>query len=422
MKKVAFVRSIEVQQAAPYLAAIGPLLSQHGIEARLFYTDGCCGPREFPGSCEKLPPDATVDIVANALLEWGASGAISLSIPDENSIRDAQVKHRLAQSGIPMIAHDPHTTYLFANKWETKRTVARFGLLTAPGFLLDGDLVNGRALQVRAYADYVAQQCAELGYPVLTKPLWDCLGNGIRFLHNEADLVAFLRSPYNGNCVVEKFIDGELCSVEIIGRGDQLVFQPLIWKGRTRPSPSFPFTQVRDSIPRPDAELHFVPTANKLRRMCAELSVCGALEVEMVYADGHYHIIEINPRVSGSTSLSIASSGFNTFEALVRLLLADWTETCAARPAYQTMGAMQFPFISEGAEHEDGSIQVVRSSVFNINGEKYANAILSFPLTEMGSLMPWIRCRYEISPEVAETLADLLPDDRIRIRRAMRCT
>jgi biotin carboxylase len=407
MIKIAFIRSIEIQQTAPYLTAIAPLLSRLGIEARLFYTDGCCGSDDFPGSWEKLPADASVDAVVDALRGWGATGAVSLSIPDENSIRDAQVKRRLAAFGIPMVTHGPYTTYLFANKWETKQAVARFGLLTAPGFLLDGDLVNNRALEVRAYTDYVAQLCAELGYPVLTKPLWDCLGNGIRYLHDDGDLSSFLRSPFDGNCVVEKFLEGELCSVEIVGHGDKVIFQPLIWKGQTHPAPAFPFTQVRDSIPRPEAEIHFASTVSKLRRMSAELSICGAIEVEMIYCRQQYHIIEINPRISGSTSLSIASSGFNTYEALIHLLLGNWAETYAARPKRQTMAAIQFPFTEGSPERQGSNIKVIRSSMFNINGKKYANAILNFPLRDVGNISSWIAKRYRTTSDTAALVAKI---------------
>lgn len=408
MRKVAFIRSVEVQQTSPYLTQVAPLLLAHGLDARLFYTDGYCGHNDFPGSYEKLAEDVSVDTMVAALLAWGADSAISLSIPDENSIRDAQIKRRLAAHGIPMIMHDPITTYVFANKWETKQAVGRYDIPTPPGFLLDGDLLNKRGTEVRAYKDFIRQRCEEIGYPLLTKPLWDCLGNGIRYFLSDADLMQFLEAPFDGNCVVEKFLDGQLCSVEIIGQGTFSYFQPIIWKGHTHPSPSFPFTQVRHSVSMPEAEVDFRGTAFKLRKMCNSLSICGAIEVEMVYMKNKYYIIEINPRVSGSTSLSIASSGFNTYEALIHMLMGDWPEVCTIEKATSRLAAVQFPFTERiGNDHNDVDIKILRSGSFDINGEKYNNAIVAFPMEKLPYINSWVNYNYLASEEVNNKIREI---------------
>lgn len=47
--KLAFIRSVDIQQTAPYLNQIAKLPQDDNIEAKLFYTDGSCSPTDFPG-------------------------------------------------------------------------------------------------------------------------------------------------------------------------------------------------------------------------------------------------------------------------------------------------------------------------------------------------------------------------------------
>ena len=57
--------------------------------------------------------------------------------------------------------------------------------------LLDGDLLNKRNVSVPAYHDLILRSARSIGYPLLTKPLWDCLGNGITFCRSYRILNGF---------------------------------------------------------------------------------------------------------------------------------------------------------------------------------------------------------------------------------------
>lgn len=103
---------------------------------------------------------------------------ISLSIADENALRDSVVRRRLETVGIPMVAHSLAATSLTANKWETKRLLEEHGFDIPPGVLVDSDVLAGRGLRIPAYVDSILIQTADMGYPVLSKPLWDCMGAG----------------------------------------------------------------------------------------------------------------------------------------------------------------------------------------------------------------------------------------------------
>ncbi|MBT2423887.1 ATP-grasp domain-containing protein [Streptomyces sp. ISL-22] len=411
MRRIAFLRSIEVQQAAPYLDALRDL--PDGAEARLFYTDGHCGPEDFPGTAERLKPDITPDELADRLLEWGADGVISLSIPDEHAMRDALVKELLADAGVPVVMTGADATHLLSDKWETKRLLTEHDLVTPEGLLIDGDLLNSRALPVPAYATFLRWKAAQLGYPVLCKPLWDCMGNGISFLAGPEDLDRYLLNPHDGNVVMERCVSGELCSVEILGRPGDYLVQPLCWMGPAGGEPEFAFGQLRYSAPRPAADAAFAPVAERLTKLCTRLGVHGAVDVDMIYSGGTYHILEINPRVSGATSLSIAGSSVNTYAQLVKLLDGTWSAAQAAASAHRRL-AFQFPVAELTAERLAAArarLNVVRANDFHIGGRTHPNMLITCEFADapaLGAALDGLQAQHGLTtPDVIAGIKEL---------------
>jgi carbamoylphosphate synthase large subunit len=413
--KIAFLRSIEIQQAQPYVNGLAEVFDDRDIEAKLFYTHGDCLATDFPGQAEKLALDASCDEVVHHILSWGADGVISLSIPDENALRDAVVKERLSEHGVPMVMHAVETTRRLANKWETKETVTGYGLDTADGIFVDGDLLNGRGVHVPAYRCYLESKGCELGFPLLVKPLWDCLANGIQYIEDAAAWSAYLQRPLAGNATVEQCLTGELCSVEILGRRGDYVFQPLIWKGPTGGEPSFTFGQLRYAAPRQVADRDFARVRERLSQLCAGLDLDGSVEVEMIYRARRYHIIEINPRVSGTTSLSVAASGCNTYACLVDMLMGRWTTEQAQQLGRRRRLALQFPTrcLDDAAlETATELLNVVRASSFHIDGESYANMMITCEdedCTRLMSVLTSLCAEHDVvSPSVLDSIRALL--------------
>lgn len=69
IKRIAYIRSIPVSRAGPYIPELARTVTGAGREARIFSTDGECGAADFPGGAwEKLPEDATPDQIAVPLV------------------------------------------------------------------------------------------------------------------------------------------------------------------------------------------------------------------------------------------------------------------------------------------------------------------------------------------------------------------
>ncbi|MFC7894188.1 acetyl-CoA carboxylase biotin carboxylase subunit family protein [Streptomyces sp. NPDC057381] len=319
MRKIAFLRSVGIRRADPYIQRAVRGLAADGIEAGLFHTSGCAADGDFPGYRERLDRSVTPRALADAVAAWGADAAVSISLPCENAVRDAAAKALLDAEGIPTIMTPLASTMLLVDKWETKRLCEQAGLRVPDGFRVDSDLLAGRGLPVPGYRDALRVRAGQIGYPLMSKPVWDSTSMGIRTLRSAADLDVYLASPPEGSAVVEEVVEGDLCSVDIVGRPGSYRVLPLCWTGRAGAEPVFTFADLRWCGPRGEADAAFADVARTLVALCGDLGVCGSVNVDMVYTGGHFVVLEINPRVGGATTLSCAASGTNTFTSLARM-------------------------------------------------------------------------------------------------------
>ncbi|WKD31086.1 ATP-grasp domain-containing protein [Streptomyces xanthophaeus] len=323
MRKIAFLRSVGIRRADPYVQQAVRGLAADGIEAGLFHTSGTAGDEDFPGYRERLDRGVTPRELADAVAAWGADAAVSISLPCENALRDAAAKAFLDTVGIPTVMTPLAATMLLVDKWETKRLCERAGLPVPDGFRVDSDLLAGRGLAVPGYRDALRVQAERIGYPLMSKPVWDSTSMGIRTLRSPADLDAYLApgTAVSGraSAVVEQVVEGDLCSVDIVGRPGAYQVLPLCWTGRAGAEPVFTFADLRWCGPREEADAAFAEVARTLVDLCRGLGVHGSVNVDMIYTGGRFVILEINPRIGGATTLSCAASGTNTFTSLARL-------------------------------------------------------------------------------------------------------
>ncbi|MEV6580901.1 ATP-grasp domain-containing protein [Streptomyces sp. NPDC051582] len=328
MRKIAFLRSVAIRRADPYIQQAVRALAAEGIEAGLFHTGGAAGDEDFPGHRRRLDRGVTPRELADAVADWGADAAVSISLPCENAVRDAAAKAFLDAEGIPTVMTPLAATMLLVDKWETKRLCERAGLPVPEGFRVDSDLLSGRGLAVPGYRDALRVQAGRIGYPLMAKPVWDSTSMGIRTVRSPTDLDAYLDTyldtsftpgPQAVSAVVEQVVEGDLCSVDIVGRPGSYQVLPLCWTGRAGAEPVFTFAGLRWCGPREETDAAFGEVARALVDLCGSLGVYGSVNVDMVHTGGRFVVLEVNPRIGGATTLSCAASGTNTFTSLARM-------------------------------------------------------------------------------------------------------
>lgn len=113
----------------------------------------------------------------------------------------------------------------------------------------------------------------------------------------------------------EEFVDGEEYSVVAYRAPDrQTTVLPVVWKGRTRPDLLPPWRRLR-LTPPPGLEDDLAPPLAALTRRIGDLlDASGFFELEVVAtADGHLHVLELNPRVSGTLRIAAMASAVQVF-------------------------------------------------------------------------------------------------------------
>ncbi|WP_328429637.1 ATP-grasp domain-containing protein [Streptomyces sp. NBC_00443] len=338
VRKIAFLRSVEIRRADPYIQRTVRDLARQGIESCLFHTHGTADEGDFPGLRRRLDPAVTPAELAREVAEWGADAAVSVSLPCENALRDATVKELLDVRGIPTVMTPLPSTLALCDKWETKQLLARAGLDTPRGVKVDSDLLAGRGVAFPAYTEALRASAAGIGYPLLSKPLWDSTSMGIRALPDAAALDAYLADPPEVSAVIEECVAGALCSVDVVGEPGKYRVLPVCWTGTAGTEPVFTFADLRWCGPRPQADADFEPVAAKLVALCEDLGVHGSVNVDMIYTGSRYVVLEINPRIGGATTLSCAASATNTFDALAAMARGDYSPA----PVRRTGWAIEF--------------------------------------------------------------------------------
>lgn len=395
MASVTFLRSIEVEQTMPHLAECQRWLSGRGIDDHLLYSDGEVSLGAYGGTTTRVPGKGMLAEFTEIFQTVAPSGGVgvTISIPDENVVRDAVLAKRQRSLGRFVIAPAVDTALCFSSKWETKHLLSRYEIPTPRGFYVDGDLLAGRASVRMDYDEALSEVANDLSFPIIIKPIWDCLGNGMLRIDSPEDFRDWLRSGGMGvNCIVEEVVNGILCSVECISDGERVIFQPIVWKGPTLAVESFAFEQVRWA--HSSATLGEIDPVlgSKIRDMVLGSGLVGAYEFEFIQDMSSFTCIEVNPRVSGSTAMSIAASSINTFVELCKMALGEWAPHELPRNAAMT--ALQFPLLPGGSPREaleSSMANVLRVSDFEVEGTMYPSALVSVPDSELSQFENWFR-------------------------------
>jgi carbamoylphosphate synthase large subunit len=379
--RIAFIRSVDINQANPTLFSTNKYIKENNITAKLFYTDGLCNESLFPGEFEKVSPNTSINELVEKILEWKPDSVISISLPDDNSLRDSIIKEFLeGKHNIPVIAHPLSTTSMLCNKWETNQTLRSLGYEVPNSVLVHGDLINKRGIEYRSYIDSLLCKLNELTFPVVTKPLWDSMSSGVNIFYSINEIRSWLEvSPPSYDIMVEEFIDGQLFGIEVVGMDNRYITQPLIRIYNGDKEKLTPFDHSRYG-PEEDLQIFSGELESMLKKIASELRITGSVEFDLIFKNGTFYIIEINPRVSGLTNLSSAISGFNTYELLLSMALGQWNQVSINQE--QKEFTVEFPLINMS----DELIEILKSryKIFHVEKVFYHNGKSQYKMLLQG--------------------------------------
>ncbi len=362
------IRSLDITQASPFLQMAWQKIKRTHPHSLLFLKD--------QPAMATLPPDGVMesDVDLNAHAVKAVKRVISWSIPNERTIEDATLLKSVEAIPGPLKA-----VYKLSDKRATKTLFEQFALPTPAWEILDREFTHGALLKDNFGGKLECDLVSHMSFPLIAKPLWDCMGHGIEIVHDERALVQTLCANAHRNILIESFIDGALGCVEIIGTPGNYVFQPACYTGQSIHGVRSNFDTIRVSHPDFFKTQLNEDIQSRLCNLLSHVSFSGACCVDFIVKGEDIYFLEINPRISGISCLSSAASGINSFEALYLIASGEWCKTRLSKDfikngAVQIGGQLADDF-SPLLKTEGTKITLFRDEIIHVDGVSSRNII-----------------------------------------------
>ncbi len=273
-----------------------------------------------------LPLETDTEAFTEKLLSLHPDLAVAMTFwiepYDWLPVSDAIVGEKLKAAGVRTICHSVETALICFDKWRTHNELARLGFEVAAGVFCDHDLYfcagSNKEVLRNVYKESVLAQIRSLQLPLIIKDTTGLSSYGMTVAHTYGEVAGYLISKRNNsNRLIEEFINGRQFGLEIYGV-----------PGAYTVLPPFEFSVNQYGITSPKQSVKFGPCelTAELREMMLKLAqglrLCGAAQVDLILDEaGGWHIIEVNPRLSGMTYTYAAACGLSVFEMMYNTVI-----------------------------------------------------------------------------------------------------
>lgn len=240
-------------------------------------------------------------------------------------IKDAIIAEKLRDMGIKTICHPVETTAICFDKNKTHNFLSKHNFNIAKAVFVDHDLFfcAGSKKEVidNVYKEYILNQIKKLNFPLIIKDTVGLSSYGMEVVHTFGEAKNYLSSKKNNSDrIVEELIKGEHFGCEIYGTKDNYFVMPpfsfsLNQYGITSPKLS------KKTGPVTDSKYKIDELKQELQRLADVLELNGIAQVDLVFSDNKWYIIEINPRMSGMTTTYAASMKKSVYELIIDFLI-----------------------------------------------------------------------------------------------------
>lgn len=277
----------------------------------------------MPEDVDVTQANTDTDTFAQKIAELKPDFAIAMTFwispYDWLPVSDALVAEKLEQNGIKTICHSVSTGLNSFDKWRTHSELKRLGFQVPDAVFCDHDLYfcagSNKEVLRNIYRESVISQINKLHLPLIIKNTTGLSSYGMTVVHTYGEAACYLNSKRNNsNRLIEEFISGRQFGLEIYGLpGAYLILPP------------FEFSVNQYGITSPKQSVKYGPfeLPEKLKKMMLSLAekmaFSGVAQIDLILDNsGNWHIIEINPRLSGMSFTYAAAYGFSVFELLYK--------------------------------------------------------------------------------------------------------
>ena len=237
-------------------------------------------------------------------------------------VKDALIAEKLRAQSIKTICHSSKTTLLCFDKYQTMNFLQANSFNHAPGFLVDHDLYfcagNMAEVNENVYKECILEKLKHAEYPLIIKNPVGLSSYGMTVVHTYSEVYGYLNSKKNNsNRLIEKYLEGEQFGAEIYGSNGKYTVMPPFSLSVNQYGITSPKLCEKKG-PVLSSEYKIDELKKELERLATALDLDGFAQVDLIWSDGKWYIIEINPRLSGMTTTYAAASQLNFYEYLYR--------------------------------------------------------------------------------------------------------
>ena len=184
---------------------------------------------------------------------------------------------------------------------------------------------NKNEIKENVYKELIFLQIKNLNFPVIIKDTCGVSSYGMEVAITYNQVISFLNSKRNNSDrIIQEYIDGIHFGTEIFSyknsqeEDKHFVMSPFIFStnkyGITSPKQSVKLGPINNSIFKID-ELK-----NSLLQLANEFNFCGITQVDLIFKNDFWYLLEINPRLSGMSKLYSVLSEKSLMEIFINLI------------------------------------------------------------------------------------------------------
>lgn len=262
------------------------------------------------------------------------------------SIKDGIIGEKLRKNGIKTICHPSDSSLICFDKTRTASFLMHNGFNCAKSVYVHHELFyaerNRLEINSNVYKEYVFEKIQELKLPVVVKDTMGLSSYGMDVCNTYAEVKHVLTSKKNnGDRLVEEFLSGPSFGAEIYGVDSNYIISPVLVNSVNQFGLTSPKQNVK--LGPVSSEKYNLPELNKeLKRLASLLKLNGIAQVDLLFSNNKWYIIEINSRISGMSQTIAAGLG----KTLHQLVIETATGTLKETSSGFVMN-MKFPILTE---------------------------------------------------------------------------
>ena len=276
-------------------------------------------PKDFANFIQKLEPDLAI------------STSYWLSPFDWLSLQDSLIAEYLSENNVNVLCNSLENQEMCFNKWETQLALEAKGFTVPKSIYLSHDLFwaerSNKSIIHNPYKELIFSKLKKMTFPVVIKSLTGFSSYGMDVAKTFSEALHFLtQKSGNEDKIIQEYKDGLHFGLEIYGTKDCFEIKPpfkfsLNKYGITSPKQSTKIGPFNWEESEYQEKIKLSTLKNDMERLWKTFGFSGSIQVDLVFSEEKWYIIEINPRLSGMTFTYAALENCSPQELLLKAVL-----------------------------------------------------------------------------------------------------